>query len=232
MQEFENAGSSIPSWRRSESSTTVTRLILGSLSHHGGASNHEALREAPLEESRLGRLFDVHSLGKPSLFFAVPETGAQCQQVLYTVTIALSTVYVLEGGARHIQYLSQDQLSTVLKFNWIGQPFGIMAAASGKTSVGFMVMRITGPKTVWRKWFLYISVGLYIGISIVASTLVFVQCSPTRALWDFSLAAMAKCWKPMVAADVIILQSGMEGLLTLAAIFVDTDLWHSLWHLP
>ena len=89
-----------------------------------------------------------------------------------------------------------------------------MAAASGKTSVGFMVMRVTGPNTLWRKWFLYISVGLYIGISIVASTLVFVQCSPARALWDFSLAAMAKCWKPMIAANVIILQSGMESLST------------------
>ena len=81
-----------------------------------------------------------------------------------------------------------------------------MTSAFGKTSVAFLMLRIIGPTTVWRKWFLYINIGLYIILSIVSCVFTFVRCDPARALWQ--LVPTAKCWAPRIFADVDIFQSG------------------------
>ena len=90
---------------------------------------------------------------------------------------------------------------------WIVQPFGIMASAFGKTSVAFLTLRLIGPNVVWRKWILYANMVLYMLGSILTIVVVFVQCSPVRALWE--PVRGSRCWDPKIAADIAISLTGM-----------------------
>lgn len=71
-------------------------------------------------------------------------------------------------------------------------------------SVAFLILRLVGPSTFWRKWSLYTSIGL-IFIGALASILTFVQCSPPRALWEGPQNVPgAKCWNPKSQSDFAI----------------------------
>lgn len=97
---------------------------------------------------------------------------------------------------RHVYYLSAHghRLSVFLKWHRIIPPFGFMSLLFGKISVSLLLLRIMGPKTVWRKWFLYGNMAIYTAIMVLSSILGFVQCNPPRALWE--TVPGAKCWKP------------------------------------
>ena len=113
---------------------------------------------------------------------------------------------MIKGGARHLYYLKPDQIIEVLKYNFLSQPFGAMASMSGKCSVAFLVLRLIGPNTFWRKWCLYVNVGVYTVITVISIIVTFVQCRPSRALWE--PVAGAKCWDPKISADITIFQAG------------------------
>lgn len=117
----------------------------------------------------------------------------------------VSTLYVTSGGGRHIFHLIPDQVEAALKYFSINQTFAIMACAFGKTSIALLILRIIGPATIWRKWFLYINMGLYMVISIATCVFGFVRCDPVRALWE--PATTAKCWDPKIFVDVSIFSS-------------------------
>ena len=132
----------------------------------------------------------------------------------------------MNGGARHIYYLNPVQLEIILRYFTINQPFAIMSSAFGKASVAILILRIIGPNTFWRKWFLYINLGLYMLISALCSIFAFVRCSPVRALWEVQLLPTAKCWSNTSWIGVSIFQS--------CKIFpkretVQTDPRNSLW---
>lgn len=127
-------------------------------------------------------------------------------QTLYLVAIILATINLLSGGARHLYYLKPDEIITVLKYNWISQPFGIMASVFGKSSVAFLVLRLIGPNTIWRKRFLYVNLLLYLFASVAACVIIFKQCTPSRALWE--PVPRARCWNPTINANYSIFQSG------------------------
>lgn len=109
-----------------------------------------------------------------------------------------------QGGARHLFFLRPEELFLVLKYNFISQPFGAMAVAFGKISVGLLILRIMGPNTFWHKWFIYVNLFIYMIITIISCVFIFTQCTPAKGLWDPSLNA--KCWDPDISVDVTILQ--------------------------
>lgn len=126
------------------------------------------------------------------------------------VLCSLTTVMVGHGGARHIYYLTPSQLSNAVKFNWIAQAFGITIVGTGKVSTAFLMLKIMGPKTVWRKWFLYVSVVLTLIFTILAALFAFVQCDPPRALWE--KVPGAKCWDPKINTDWSIFSACQRAL--------------------
>lgn len=137
---------------------------------------------------------------------ALIDLSSRSAKILYVVSVSISTVDVLSGSARHLYYLRTDEIVDVLKYNWISQPFGVMASAFGKASVAFLVLRIIGPNTVWRKWFVYANVALYMLVSISSCIIIFVQCTPSRALWE--PVVEARCWNPTINANYSVFQSG------------------------
>ena len=103
------------------------------------------------------------------------------------------------GGARHLYYLSPAQVSTVVRLNWAIQPFPIVGFCTGKISTALLILRFMSPNTRWRKWFLYISIGVSIVCTTLAVIFLFVQCSPPKALWEE--VEGAQCWNPKVVSN-------------------------------
>ena len=136
-------------------------------------------------------------------------------QVLYIATTIALTFDVTHGGARHLYYLSQSEIEYATKVAWIENPLGIMALLTAKISVAFLILRLIGPSTVWRKWSLYVSIILNFIFAVLACILTFVQCNPPRALWEApSQVPGAKCWNPKHQADYAIFSSGGSTTLT------------------
>ena len=119
----------------------------------------------------------------------------------------MTTVQALHGGARHLRYLTPSQVKTAVRLNWAAQPFGIAAFASGKISTAFLIMRIEN-RTLWRKWFLCGSIAVTVVGTTVAILVLFLQCSPPRALWDD--VPGAKCWNASVNSDIQIINASMS----------------------
>ena len=126
-------------------------------------------------------------------------------KVLYLVALVGSTITVVNGGGRHLFYLTGEEVHTVLRWEWITQPFGIMALPFAKASISLLLLRIIGPRTVWRKWFLWINICFFLLVSILASIFNYVQCNPPKALWD--QVPGAKCWKATIQPDFAIFVS-------------------------
>ncbi|TVY88369.1 hypothetical protein LAWI1_G008055 [Lachnellula willkommii] len=73
------------------------------------------------------------------------------------------TKLALIGGARHVYYLTKEEIPNAAKWSWISQPWGVFLFAPGKAAVAFLILRIMGPNTFWRKWFL---AAMFSGIKI------------------------------------------------------------------
>ena len=114
----------------------------------------------------------------------------------------------INGGARHQEYLQKAQLIEASKFNWLAQVISITASATGRVSVAILIGRIMGPSK-WRRLLLYFLSITSLVFACVATIISFVQCSPSRALWEDPLE---KCWDPKRAVDLYLSVAGMYGL--------------------
>lgn len=118
------------------------------------------------------------------------------------------TALVIHGGARHLYYLTPDNIEYVLKVDWISQPFNIMSLMTGKMSVAFLILRLLGPSSFWRKWFLYVNIVLNFVLGSLTVIFTFAQCNPPRALWEgMTRLPNAKCWNPSSQLDFSIFSS-------------------------
>lgn len=109
---------------------------------------------------------------------------------------AFVTKLALIGGARHVYYLTLEQILNATKWSWISQPWGIFLFAPGKAAVAILILRIMGPNSFWRKWILYFLIVTIFIINSLGCIITFAQCDPPRALWTPGLPA--KCWNPLV----------------------------------
>jgi hypothetical protein len=111
---------------------------------------------------------------------------------------------------RHLYYLTPDERIQAGKWSWISQPFVIMGFATGKVSVGILLLRVIGStSTFWRKWILCFAVVTAFLASAVNVILTFAQCSPAEALWNPQLVVegKAKCWPPSIQTNFAIFVS-------------------------
>lgn len=104
---------------------------------------------------------------------------------------------------------------SVLKLNWVLQPFAIMALATAKISVAIVMFRIIPSATVWARRILYFSVVSSFLVSATASILAFVQCDPPKALWEFGVKG-AKCWDPRVQIDYAIFSACWNSFIDIS----------------
>jgi hypothetical protein len=83
------------------------------------------------------------------------------------------------------------ELTNSMKLSYIAIPVWGGTMTCIKISAALTLLRI--PLNVWWRVFLYIITGLQIAYFIGNTVFVFVTCIPLKAIWDFSVAATAKC---------------------------------------
>lgn len=123
------------------------------------------------------------------------------------------SVYADRGYARHEYYLRPAQRSDAGKLSVISRSCCIMAIATGKISVAFLIQRIQGPSK-WRLWFLrFVSVSVFI-TALFAVIFLFAQCQPARALWTPSMIknGTGHCWNPTPVNNYDRVIAGMHSL--------------------
>lgn len=138
-------------------------------------------------------------------------------KLLWIATIAVTTVYTENGGARHVYYIAPEKVPVVIRDSLIAQALGVLTPALGKMSVAAVMVRLLGRSTnvwKWQLWCLHIIMAIYMVMSILVVIFVFVQCNPTAALWDTTIKN-ARCWKKSIYIDYIIAQSCKWGMLSL-----------------
>lgn len=121
-------------------------------------------------------------------------------QLMFAAAIGTATVLVHYGLGRHQETLTTFEIVQVAKWDWIPQPFNIMALVFVKLSIAALLLRLLGPQAKYSKWFLHISITLFTLTMVVASITTFAQCDPPRALWED--VPGAKCWDASVQAGI------------------------------
>ncbi|KAK3390661.1 hypothetical protein B0H63DRAFT_121401 [Podospora didyma] len=116
--------------------------------------------------------------------------------VIFVIGASFITTSTLNGGARHVRYLTPEQILFTIKYNWIAQPWAVFSFATGKASVAFLILRFIGRNTVYRKYILYFTIATIFIVNGVGCITIFAQCDPPRALW--TPETEAKCWDPIV----------------------------------
>lgn len=105
------------------------------------------------------------------------------------------------GGTRHLYYLTDEVAKHVTRLNWIAQPFGIIALATGKLAVGFLLLRLIPPNTKWRRRIVWVLMSITMIANSISVILTFTQCRDVAALWDPTVHAVTQCWDPKIQSD-------------------------------
>ncbi|MCJ1293982.1 hypothetical protein MMC34_005539 [Xylographa carneopallida] len=141
-----------------------------------------------------------------------------------TFTI-LWTIYATVGGCRHIFYLTTAQWYSLTKINWISQPFCVMAIASGKVSVAYLILRLQAPCKL-RTGLLYFIAVSSVVFGVIDCVITFAQCSPSYSLWTANVTG--SCWSTNVLTDYALALSAYYGLLDIALAIIPVTLVCSL----
>ncbi|KAI4249091.1 MAG: hypothetical protein LQ352_005714 [Teloschistes flavicans] len=135
------------------------------------------------------------------------------------------SVYAARGYARHEHYLRPGQRSDAGKLSVISRSCCIMAIATGKISVAFLIQRIQGPNK-WRTWLLrFISISVFV-TALFAVIFLFAQCQPARALWTPSMIkkGTGHCWNPIPVNNYDIVIAGYFAFLDFVLAILPVDI--------
>ncbi|RAH39937.1 uncharacterized protein BO95DRAFT_488807 [Aspergillus brunneoviolaceus CBS 621.78] len=135
--------------------------------------------------------------------------------MLYTAAAAMSTAMELRGGARHVAYLSAEEILYIGKMQIINQFPAALSAMCGKISVALFIMRISGRTSKWRRWFLTVHIVLYFCLTVLSLCMLIGQCKPVQALWDMSLrtSGQASCLDARINTDITMLHKAFGAYL-------------------
>lgn len=110
------------------------------------------------------------------------------------------------GGYRHEQFLSTENAIYALKINFILRGVDILAYATGKASIGALILRIIGHQNRWQRIVVWVVIILTALLNVLNTIFNFVQCRPVSANWDRS--GSFKCWPAKAQLDFAYFMSG------------------------
>ncbi|KAH8594902.1 hypothetical protein B0O99DRAFT_623894 [Bisporella sp. PMI_857] len=100
------------------------------------------------------------------------------------------------GLGRHFFFLDDHQRIYAIKYNFIGQAFGVMAPSFGRMSFICLMLQLFGTNA-WRRaglWFLFWQSLVVNALTLI---LIYVQCEDVQTLWDHA-GHPGSCWSPNV----------------------------------
>ncbi|KAG8161510.1 hypothetical protein KVR01_008497 [Diaporthe batatas] len=120
-------------------------------------------------------------------------------QLLFVLGNSFATYWVHNGGGRHVWYLSENQTLLAGKWAYISQVPIILTYAFGKTSIALLTLRFIGSISMWRKSLLSFIIGAEFVVNILTFILIFLQCTPSHALW--TKVEGASCWPSYIVRN-------------------------------
>ncbi|CCF41401.1 integral membrane protein [Colletotrichum higginsianum] len=133
--------------------------------------------------------------------------------LLSYLTVGLEIWAIRCGNGRHADTLSQEQQSAAILSTISGFPPNVLAYTVPKFAVVALLVRILNPGRVHQMvlWSLATVCLVLVSLCII---ILFAQCSPTYAQWDFSVTNK-NCWSPSVLVNVAILTRAYSAALDL-----------------
>ncbi|KAF3761987.1 hypothetical protein M406DRAFT_231046, partial [Cryphonectria parasitica EP155] len=113
--------------------------------------------------------------------------------IIITTFAALISVQYHYGWGRHQACITDLQkLETQIKFNIVGQSFGIMGSTFGRMSFIVFMLVLFGSQR-WVRWTLWVMFVAQIITNLGTVIAIYAQCNDPRALYIFTLSD-AQCW--------------------------------------
>ncbi|KAK3400763.1 hypothetical protein B0T20DRAFT_152699 [Sordaria brevicollis] len=118
--------------------------------------------------------------------------GAACAWICVGMTI----VSIHYGFGKHASVLDLDDMQQMIKWTFFSFTPSILAFTIPKFAVVSLLTRLLNPSK-WHRVFLWVLVGTCQVAILGCAIILFAQCTPTVAQWDFSIENK-KCWSPWV----------------------------------
>ncbi|TVY88724.1 hypothetical protein LAWI1_G005141 [Lachnellula willkommii] len=119
--------------------------------------------------------------------------------LLGIANFSLDTAAVQYGLGRHFFYLTPFERVHSMKYEFLGQPVGILSPMFGRLSFMIYLLNIIVTSKP-KKWFIYSLAAQHIIINVVTIILILAQCPHFATLWD-PIGTPGRCWNPSVQAD-------------------------------
>lgn len=128
-------------------------------------------------------------------------------QVSQVIGNALLTYAVQRGLGKHTFYLSLEDASHAVKFEYIAGAWGIISPTFGRISYALFLLSVIHLLTTVRRVFLWVLIVLQVALNLLALIIEFVQCSPTSKVWNPTVPG--DCLSVHVQTDIGFAQGGM-----------------------
>ncbi|KAF5872517.1 putative integral membrane protein [Botrytis fragariae] len=125
---------------------------------------------------------------------------------------ALITVQYHYGWGRHYAYLDPFDRIEAMKYNAIGQSFGVMGSTFGRMSFIILMLQLFGTSKLKHAALWTLFWVQFIPNCVVVVTL-YVQCNDIRALWDTSI--VSSCWPESYQTYIGYAHTSWNGLTDL-----------------
>lgn len=112
------------------------------------------------------------------------------------MSVGFSTAAVHSGSGRHIQTLSETQISGAIRFTLFGFVPGILSYVFPKMAVVNLLSRLLNPSRFHLRWLWFMAISCLITM-MGSVAIAFSQCQPTRSQWDFSVVPDF-CWSKWI----------------------------------
>ena len=132
---------------------------------------------------------------------------------------ALNHLQVKNGFGRHIYYLTDDQISQVIKWSTLVEMVNEIAVFFVKTSICLFILRMLSRTYRIVRFLVWATIAIFFVITAVAVITLAVQCTPFQGVWDKSLHP--KCISSKVVTQITRAYGGRSerfqcrGLLTI-----------------
>lgn len=141
------------------------------------------------------------------------------------INTSLITAAIHWGIGRHIQYLEPAHIVTAIRFEFLAQPWGILAPTFARVSFSFYLMKFIGQSKP-MKWALWQVIVVQTLSNLVTIILILVQCQHLASLWNPSVKG--HCWSPRIQVNSGYAQGVINTfhdlLLTFLPLFIMKDL--------
>ncbi|KAB8297769.1 hypothetical protein EYC80_001570 [Monilinia laxa] len=140
-----------------------------------------------------------------------------------TSMACLITVQYHYGWGRHFIYLDPFNRTEALKYNTIGQSFGVMGSTFGRMSFIVLMLQLFGTSKLKRTalWALFWAQFI---LNVIVVITLYVQCQDIRALWDQSV--ITTCWPGSYQTKIGYAHTAWNGFTDLFLTFLPaTMLW-------